>query len=117
VIHKITKVGAGYVYREGSNYRCRECVHFMADKERCFLLGPAARVGENWYCIMWAQGKTPFISLRDWAESYRPSEVGLGNLKNGTQCRRCEHFNGSHSCEIVEGSIDPGGCCDSQTPK
>lgn len=89
----------------------------MADRDRCFLLGPSVRVGPSYYCIMWAKGEAPFISLKDWAAAYTPSEVGLGNLKNGTLCRRCEHYKKLGECEIVAGVIDPGGCCDNQEPR
>lgn len=117
---KISKVGAGYVYRKGCDYRCRECINWLSDIERCFLLGKNDKVPANAYCILWAKGTRPGDD-HDWDDKpqgcYTPEEVGLDSLENGTLCSRCQHFSGDDACEIVEGKIDSGACCDNQSPK
>lgn len=32
------------------------------------------------------------------------------------QCDHCEHFDAPKSCVMVQGDIDPGGCCNLFTP-
>jgi hypothetical protein len=115
---KITKVGAGYVHRAGSDYRCSECIHFLSDIKRCFLLGSDDVIAPEGYCIEWAKGARP-ADDHDWDDKpqgcYSKAEVGYGTKKNGTLCERCKHFDAGY-CEIVEGRIEPGGCCNSQSP-
>jgi hypothetical protein len=111
---KISKVGAGYVERRGSDYRCRECWLFIPGKQRCATLGQADVVRPNGYCIYWEKG-TPQAGLKPMG-SYTKLEAGYGELPNGTLCRRCEHFDGRSACSIVAGTIAAGGCCNNQEP-
>ena len=112
---RISKVGAGYVYRKGTEYRCKDCWKYLPKFERCQELSDSAVVKPNGYCILWSEGKP---DNDGWVSgAYTPAEVGYGEKTNGTLCRRCEHFDGASKCELVEGVILPGACCDNQEPK
>ena len=112
---RISKVGAGYVYRKGTEYRCKDCWKYIKETGECGELAPDQHVKPNGYCILWSQGGNAqnFYTHGD----YTPAEVGYGEKTNGTLCRRCEHFDGASKCELVEGVILPGACCDNQEPK
>ena len=113
---RISKVGAGYVYRKGTEYRCKDCWKYRPGDERCMELGAGDVVRPNGYCILWSKGE-PTVGEMDEIGAYTPAEVGYGEKANGTLCRRCEHFDGASKCELVEGVILPGACCDNQEPK
>jgi len=40
-----------------------------------------------------------------------------GTPKDGHHCSICAHFQAPHSCNIVEGNIDPNGWCRLYSPK
>jgi hypothetical protein len=124
---KVTKEGSAYVHKEGTDYRCRDCVLFMPDKKRCAIHGVSDLIQPGGYCTYWVQGK-PRRGINmlgaPW-ESVTPKESGYGELKNGTKCARCVFFNGSDDCRRVDknsvgddpGKISPQGCCDNQSPR
>lgn len=111
----IDKVGAGYVERVATDYRCRDCWKYIPATRRCAELGRNDVVSPNGYCILWAEGRQ--AQHLEPHGSYTKSEVGYGEDPNGTLCRRCEYFDGHSSCKIVEGTISPHGCCDNQEPE
>lgn len=41
----------------------------------------------------------------------------MGSDMGPFECQRCEHFDGQSSCNIVEGTIDPAGCCNLFEPQ
>jgi hypothetical protein len=112
--HKISKVGAGYVFRPGTEYRCKDCWKFIPGSEQCAEIASIREIKPGGYCILWSKGEPRHQQVFG---NYTVEEVGYGELPNGTLCRRCEHFDGAHSCEIVEGEIKHGACCDNQQPK
>ena len=115
---KITKVGAGYVYREGAEYRCDECWKFIPSRGKCAEIRSMRIIRPNGYCIQWSKGKPGRVS--EVYGDYAPEEVGYGEKPEGTLCRRCDHFDGTNRCEVVgknDPEIKPGACCDNQEPK
>lgn len=111
---QISKVGAGYVYRKGTDYRCADCWKFIAQIQRCAELGPRDVVRKNGYCTLWASGETKhFLPTHG---SYSPEQVAYGEDPRGTKCGRCVHFDGLDACEIVKGRIDKDACCNNQEP-
>jgi hypothetical protein len=42
--------------------------------------------------------------------------VYMGGEFGPFRCDRCQFFVGDGSCQMVEGDIDPAGCCDIFTP-
>ena len=112
---KITKIGAGYVERQGTDYRCSDCWIFIPDKQRCGTFGANDVVKPSGYCVYWEFGK-PLVGIRP-MNSYTPAQAGYGEKVNGTKCQRCKHSDGKGNCEIVEGPIKPNGCCNNQSPK
>lgn len=113
---QISKIGAGYVYRAGTDYRCKDCWKFIAKTGECSEIEPSKEIKPEGYCILWSEGK-PAYAAGLHSGNYTPEEVGYGEDPNGTLCRRCKHFDGSSRCEIVKGEIKFGACCDNQEPK
>ena len=111
---QITKVGAGYVYRKGTDYRCADCWMFEPSELSCAQFSPLRTVRPNGYCTAWSEG--PSRHARN-TSAYEPAQLGYGELPNGTKCGRCKHFNGRDACEIVQGKIDKDACCNNQEPK
>lgn len=111
----ISKVGAGYVYRKGTDYRCKDCWKFIDQLEKCAELGFRDTVKPQGYCTLWSNGKTTYY--KPTMDAYTKEQVGYGELANGTKCGRCKHFDGRDSCEIVEGKIDKDACCNNQEPR
>lgn len=121
---KISKVSVGYIHRRGSDYRCRECLLFIPDSERCFIHGPGIEIKSNGYCIYWVKGQ-PFPGLTP-KGSVSKKESGYGEDPNGTTCQKCEYFlSDKADCQVVDkdsdgddpGSIHPDACCANQDPK
>lgn len=120
---KVPKTAAGYIHRNNTDYRCKDCTLFIPGKKRCAFHGPADLIHPNGYCIYWGEGK-PKPMLVTWG-CYTLKESGYGELRNGTLCVRCVFFNGTDDCKRVDrnsdgddpGRIDPHGCCANQTPR
>lgn len=121
---KISKVGAGYVYVPRADYRCRECWKYVPNHEHgncmeisgnCMEIRSGVVIKPEGYCILWSKGD-PF-GADPGSGPYRAEQVGYGESRNGTTCARCKHFDGTSRCEIVEGTVAPGGCCNNQEPK
>lgn len=51
------------------------------------------------------------IKLTKIVSGYLPPEDGP------FECENCHYFNKGGKCELVEGNIDPEGCCNLYTPK
>lgn len=111
---QISKVGAGYVYRKGTDYRCKDCWKFMPMRQRCAEMSLIDVVLKNGYCTMWSEGPAHSGSMYG---SYTKEQVGYGEDPKGTKCGRCKHFDGRDACEIVQGKIDKDACCNNQEPK
>lgn len=83
------------------------------------ILGKDDGVSPDGYCTMWSEGKRPGADDDDWDDqpqgSYKPSEVGYGEKKDGTLCKKCVHFDKGY-CEIVEGKIGEDACCNNHKP-
>jgi hypothetical protein len=45
------------------------------------------------------------IKLTKLISGYMPPESGP------FECEYCHYFDGKHDCELVEGDIEPDGCC------
>ena len=121
---KIAKVSVGYIHRRGSDYRCKGCVMFIPDIERCLIHGEDQIIRAIGYCVYWAKGK-PFPGLKPMG-SVSKLESGYGEDPNGTTCAKCEYFlEATSDCQKVDrnspgddpGRIDPGACCGNQDPK
>jgi hypothetical protein len=111
----ISKVGAGYVYRKDTDYRCADCWKFIPQTERCVEFGPGKRVLATGYCINWSPGER--VHFLPPMGSYQSAQLGYGEDPRGTKCGRCKHFDGLDACEIVEGRIDRDACCNNQEPR
>jgi len=111
---KIAKPLAGYVYREGTDYRCSDCWQFITDKQRCLSHGPGDVIKPNGYCIYWTYG-TP---VRDGQpkSSVSKEESAYAEKPNGTKCRRCVNSQ-FPTCKRVDGTIQSNACCNLQTPR
>ena len=46
-----------------------------------------------------------FIKLTKLISGYMPPETGP------FECERCHYFSKPNACELVQGGIDPEGCC------
>lgn len=120
---KITKVGAGYLHVLETDYRCSDCWKFIPETSRCAELGISDVVRPNGYCTMFSYG-SPVPGLQPWG-SYRPEQVGYGELPDGTRCKNCEYFSVIGDCKIVDknsigddpGMITSNGCCANQEPR
>lgn len=51
-----------------------------------------------------------FIKLTKVISGYLPPEEGP------FECENCHYFSKPNKCELVEGNIDPEGCCNLYTP-
>ena len=121
---KVTKIGAGYVFIKGAEYRCRDCWKLCQNKTRCAEMRTWDPVKPNGYCILWAHG-TPRSDLIP-TGAYTPEELGYGEEPNGTKCYKCQYFDQKwrKSCERVDeksrgdtpGLIHPHACCGNQEP-
>lgn len=120
--NKVTKVGAGYVHKDGVDYRCRECWDFDSIAQRCASHGPTDVIKPNGTCTYWRHGiPTPGLAI---AGSITKQESGYTEDPNGTLCRRCKFFF-KGDCEKVNknspgddpGQIHPMACCANQTPR
>lgn len=113
--NKVTKVGAGYVYVKGTDYRCGDCWKFIKSTQQCAELASSDTVKSNGTCILWSYGASkPGMKPTG---AYTKAEVGYTENPNGTLCRRCEYFNGADACQKVEGAINPHACCSNQEPR
>lgn len=121
---KIAKVSVGYIHRTGVDYRCKECLLFIPDSERCFIHGVGAVIKPNGYCAYWVKGQ-PFPGLTP-KGSVSKLESGYGEDPNGTTCQKCEYFSSEkNDCQVVDkdssgddpGEISPMACCGNQSPK
>lgn len=120
---KIPKVAVGYVYRYGTDYRCKDCWKFIPKTQQCAEYGKTDTARANGYCILWAFG-TPKPGLVP-TGAYTPLETGYGEKVNGTKCYRCGNFIQGDLCKRVDekspgdtpGKIDPNACCQAQYPK
>jgi hypothetical protein len=43
--------------------------------------------------------------------------VYMDPVEGGFKCSNCDFFHTPRACELVEGSIDPEGCCNLFLPK
>jgi hypothetical protein len=120
---KITKAGAGYIHNFDSDYRCSDCILFIPGTLRCAIHGLMDVIQPNGYCTYWVFG-TPLSGLQPYG-CVTKVESGYGELKMGTKCWRCRHFDGPHRCDLVDekspgadpGRIDGNACCSNQTPR
>lgn len=119
---KISKLGAGYVHKDGTDYRCKDCISLIPQRRKCEVHSIQDTTLPNGYCIQWVYGKPKGVKPLG---CVTPLESGYGELKNGTKCIRCAHFNGRDDCDLVDKEspgddpymIHPQACCDNQTPK
>lgn len=123
VINKIGRVEAGYLYIQGTDYRCSDCWCFIPGKAGsdglCQQFSKDDIVSPHGYCNMFAYGNPVANAIP--RKAYTPDEVGYGEDSRGTKCVRCRHFmstgsSGAGVCEVVEGSVKTGACCNSQEP-
>lgn len=120
--NKVTKVGAGYVHKEGTEYRCKDCWDFDPVAERCASHGVSDAIKDNGTCTYWRQGR-PTAGLRI-TGALTKQESGYTEDPNGTLCRRCRFFF-KGDCEKVDknspgddkGQIHPMACCGNQLPR
>lgn len=122
VENKVTKVGAGYVHRPNTEYRCKDCLLFIPGSQQCALFRPQDVVKASGTCIYWANG-TPMMGIKPQG-AYTPKEAGYTEASNGTLCRRCRFFDGPYCKKVDEkspgddpGKIHPEACCANQEPK
>ena len=50
-------------------------------------------------------------------ERLKKAQAGYVPPSGGFMCRRCDYFHADHACELVEGIIEPQGCCNLWTPR
>jgi hypothetical protein len=43
--------------------------------------------------------------------------VYMDPVPGGFKCSNCDYFHQPNSCELVEGNIEPEGCCNDFKPK
>jgi hypothetical protein len=43
--------------------------------------------------------------------------VYMNRVPGGFKCSNCDYFSQPNACELVEGHIDPEGCCNAFIPK
>lgn len=120
---QITKTDAGYVHRDGVDYRCRECWKFLPSQNACASLQLTDTVRANGTCILWEIGP-PRPGLMPLG-CFEKDQVGYTENPNGTKCYRCVMFLPSGACMRVDKNspgddpkrIDRNGCCNSQSPR
>jgi hypothetical protein len=114
---KVTKTGATYVFRLGTDYRCVDCWKWLPNVTGCMEMpGANGLVTENHYCTYWSP-----------RGGFTPEELGLSDDPNGTQCHRCIYKNPGDDkyCHRVDestpgdtpGQIHPNACCAHQEPR
>lgn len=122
---KVSKLGAGYVKRDGTDYRCIDCWKFIPETERCAEAHEHETARPFGSCINWAQGPAvPGLKPRG---AYTLEELGYTEDRNGTKCKRCRFYDieAKNYCHVVDensegdtpGIIDPNACCDNQEPR
>lgn len=47
----------------------------------------------------------------------KPTVLYMASDKGPFECQHCEYFHAPSSCELVNGTIDPKGCCSLYEPK
>jgi hypothetical protein len=119
----VTKVGAGYIHIQGTDYRCSDCSLFIPGTRRCAAHGKNDLIRANGYCIEFLYG-APNNDLVP-IGSVTKLQSGYGEDVDGTKCYRCRFFNGKIECSKVDrnspgdnpGKIHPDACCANQQPK
>lgn len=124
---KIPKTSVLYLHRTGTRYRCKDCLMFISDTQRCTIHGEGDLIKAEGYCTYWVKGKPQTQS-----DHHKPMgsvsklESGYGEDPKGTQCQNCEYFLPDASdCRVVDkdsagddvGKIHPMACCSNQEPR
>lgn len=122
---KSSKQAVLYLHVLNTDYRCRDCVLFIAPSQRCAIHGQADVIRANGYCGFFAKGRPVASGMRP-GGNVTKAQSGYGEDPNGTTCRRCVFFSKKqHDCLKVDkdtegddpGEINPAACCNEQTPK
>lgn len=122
---KWPKAAAGYLTADqvGTSEigtKCSKCRDFIRSTSECLITIDSKVSGERGTCTQFLKGQPydrakPLLLIPKEAVGYIEGDAVP------TFCGRCEYYVGGHGykgkCEIVEGSIDYGGCCNSYTAK
>lgn len=116
---KCTKQGTLYIHKLGTDYQCKDCLHFLPDIQRCYLMGGQDVVKPYGTCGYWTEGPpNPFVLPP--TEKLTKLEAGYEERAAGFSCKRCKHFSSTKlDCEVVDknspgddaGMIHPNACC------
>ena len=103
---------------DGGPKRCDRCVMWVADANRCTILGDT-EVKANMICCLYVYGVPQVSETADIRALVTPEEVGLG--QGDTACGNCRYGDGAPNCQHP--ALEPfpidneGGCCNAWTPK
>lgn len=95
----------------GNGAYCGGCALFIRDLSHCAILSPAKVDEKKGVCGLYIPG-TSTNSTKMKALAAIPAKVA-GYIEDGpTKCGTCEYFlRKEHACQVVEGKIEAGGCC------
>lgn len=117
-IKKVSKQGALYIHRKGTDYQCKDCIMFIPDKERCLIHSDVQVIKPEGTCGYFVKGK-PYPGLRP-TGALSKLESGYIDYKPTGGCDHCEYFfKTKKDCMVVDkdtpgddpGSIEPDACC------
>ncbi len=117
---KISKEAVLYLHVLNTQYECKDCNMFIADKDRCTVHKPNEVIRAHGSCGLYHPGK-PMEGAEPHGK-YTRQDTGYAENehKQGFSCKRCLHFGPEvKDCAIVDkdspgddkGIIHPDGCC------
>ena len=110
---KLSKPVVLYLASDGGKKKCGRCMMFLTDVGKCSVHGSGINITGDMVCGFYIHGKPMTSKDHPPMKLVTPAESGLiGTNDGGTHCASCIHFSPTGSaCEIVEGYIEPNGCC------
>lgn len=115
---KIPKEAVLYIHKQGTNYKCKDCLFAKEMANKCALYGSAVAIKPIGACGLWIKKKgnieIPFIG------GYTKENTGYVENPPGYTCGRCEEFlPDQEDCKKVDkdspgddpGKITSGACC------
>lgn len=110
---KVTKEEFAYVWDKEPR-RCGTCNMYYHNKKgegRCTMVEGDIS-GADGVCTFWAKRRTQPKSDKEYKPMMDKKTAGYIEVEGGTLCGTCKFFKpDSRECKMVEGDIDPLGCC------
>jgi len=120
-VAKVSKTNAGYVFFDGTEYKCTDCYKFLKMSLNCVEVG--GKILNIGGCNTFVPGGQVDYGAPLPIVKEKLTKVSAGYTENrpGFSCKRCEYFDPENwDCVKVDkesegpakGVIHPNGCCD-----